>query len=67
MWYVLRLFDILLKKVLLGLELAHLPRAVHGFKSPLLVLAREESITQLVFLTALAGAAGEVSLWFIKF
>jgi len=67
MWYVLRLFDILLKKVLLGLELAHLPRAVHGFKSPLLVLTREESIAQLLFFAAFAGAAGEVSLWFIQF
>jgi hypothetical protein len=67
MWYVLRLFDVLLKKVFLGLELAHLSRSVHCFESPLLVLAREESITQLVFFTALAGAAGEVSLWFIKF
>ena len=67
MWYVLRLFDVLLKKVLLGLELADLPRAVHGFESPLLVLTRDESITQLLFFTAFAGATGEVSLRFIKF
>jgi hypothetical protein len=67
MWYVLRLFDVLLKKVLLGLELADFPRAFHGFESPLLVLVREESIAQLLFFAAFACAAGEVSLWLIQF
>ena len=67
MWYVLRLFDVLLKKVFLGLELAHLSRSVHCFESPLLILTRDESIPQLVFFAAFAGAAGKVSLWFIYF
>jgi hypothetical protein len=67
MWYVLGLFDGMLKKVLLGLELAYLPRAVIGFESPLFVLAREESIAKVLLFTALAGTAGEVSLWLIQF
>jgi hypothetical protein len=67
MWYFLRLFDGMLKKVLLGLELADFPGAVIGFESPLLILAREESIAKVLFFTAFACAAGKVALWLVQF
>ena len=67
MWYVLRLFDGMLKNVLLGLQEANLPRAVISFETPLLVLAREESIAKVLIFAAFAGAAGKVALWLIQF